>query len=392
MKKVRGWKGHLDGQIARLVSVLHTAGLLLGTGLIHAQEPARGGEPLPSDTAVISGNPMVKVKLGGRVHRMVQLVADGRETDIFFTDSDQGPTMVRVDATARLGEKLVVGAAIEIGLQQNRPLFVSQDDPDVPFDVSSRVLEIYAAATQIGKFSLGRGFMASYVTWEVDLSGTLNASLLSVGSLFGGLKFVDRTTNELTDIHVRDHHFSDLERLLIKDRLRYDSPRFVGLQGSASIAAADRWDVALRTRHLAGDFRMVGASTYQRNPFLNLDWRWDGGLSTRHEPTGLNATVAVFSQRPHATEMREAHGFIVKLGWLAELMPIGKTAVSADIARNFNIGIDGDEGKSFGIFVLQNWDQFGIRVYVGVRQYDVDRPDISLKPLTVVPFGALLQF
>jgi len=128
------------------------------------------------------------------------------------------------------------------------------------------------------------------------------------------------------------------------------------------------------------------------DPFLNLDWRWDGGLSTRHEPTGLNATVAVFSQRPQATEMREAHGFIVKLGWLAELMPIGKTAVSADIARNFNIGIDGDEGKSFGIFVLQNWDQFGIRVYVGVRQYDVDRPDISLKPLTVVPFGALLQF
>ena len=82
----------------------------------------------------------------------------------------------------------------------------------------------------------------------------------------------------------------------------------------------------------------------------------------------------------------------MKFGWLADIVPIGKTALSADVARNFNISIDDDKGKSFGIFALQNWNQLGISVYVGVRHYAVDRPDINLEAITVVPFGALVQF
>ena len=364
------------------------AALLLGGGAIYAQETGQGVEGRPGDTTVVSVSSKVQVKLGGRVHRMSQLVADGRETDVFFTDNDPFPTMLRVDATAQMGDKLTVGGALEIGFQQNRPLFVSQDNPDIDIDVTGRMAEIYAAG-KVGTFSLGRGYMASWVTPEIDLSGTQRASLLAIGALFGGLKFVDATTNELTDIRVRTHH-ADTERLLIKDRLRYDSPRLLGLQVSASLAAADRRDVALRIRRDVGDFTLAGAATYQHKPFGDLDWRSEAGVSFRHEPTGLNATVAGFTQRP--PDGRNAHGRIVKIGWLAGLAPIGKTAFSADVASNFNIAIDGDDGVSFGVFALQNWDQLGIRAYIGIRQYELDRPDINLKRITIVPFGALIRF
>ncbi len=363
-------------------------GLLLGAGSVQAQKAGQGGEAPPTDTTVVSGNPQVQVKLGGRVHRMIQLVADGRETDVFFTDNDLFPTMLRVDATAQVDDKLTVGGALEIGFQQNRPLFVSQDNPEIDIDVTGRSAEIYVAA-KVGKFSLGRGWMDSWVQPEIDLYGTKRANLLINGALFGGLKFVDATTNELTDIRVRTHH-ADLQRFLIKDRLRYDSPRLLGLQASASVAADDRRDVALRIRRNVGDFRLVGAATYQNKPFGDLDWRAEAGVSFRHEPTGLNATGAGFTQRP--SDGRNAHGMIVKVGWLAGLVPIGKTAFSADIASNFNIAIDGDDGDSFGVFALQNWDQLGIRAYIGIRHYDLDRPDVNLKRITVVPFGALIRF
>ena len=77
---------------------------------------------------VISSNPNLEVKLSGRIHRMIQFTSDrsGDGADAFFTDSLQGPTILRVDVTGKARDTLTVGGALELGLQQNSPLFVSQ--------------------------------------------------------------------------------------------------------------------------------------------------------------------------------------------------------------------------------------------------------------------------
>ena len=162
---------------------------------------------------------------------------------------------------------------------------------------------------------------------EVDLSGTVFASLLPVGNLFPGLKFVNAGTKELTETRVLNH-FADLERLLIADRFRYDSPLFGGFRVSGSVAADSRWDAALRARHSPGDFTLSGASTYQHEPFRDVRWRWDAGLSARHEPTGLNVTLAGSVQRHDGG--RRSEGFIVKGGWLASWLHYKKTQQSVN--------------------------------------------------------------
>ena len=88
---------------------------------------------------------------------------------------------------------------------------MSQDNPDAGFDVSGRVAEIFLESKKLGRFGLGRGFASAWVAPEVDLSGTQFASLLPVGNLFPGLKFVDSETKKITDIQIRNH-FADLER------------------------------------------------------------------------------------------------------------------------------------------------------------------------------------
>ena len=35
------------------------------------------------------------------------------------------------------------------------------------------------------------------------------------------------------------------------------------------------------------------SNSYQDNPFRDIDRRWDGAVSTRHEPTGLNFTLGI---------------------------------------------------------------------------------------------------
>ena len=358
--------------------------------LLAAQSAAQDAtEKRRQKPIVLSDNENVEVRLSGRVHRMLQFVADGRENDVFFTDSAQGPTILRVDVAGKASDTLTVGGALEIGLQQNNPIFVSQDTPDAGFDVSGRVAEIFLESKKLGRFGLGRGFASAWVAPEVDLSGTQFASLLPVGNLFPGLKFVDRETKKLTDIRVLNH-FADLERFLIADRFRYDSPRLAGLRVSGSIAADARWDVALRTRHIAGNFTLAGASTYQNEPFQNVDWRWDAAISVRHEPTGLNVTVG--GLRQVVAGSRDSDGFVVKGGWLARWFSMGRTAISADFTENTDVVTARDRARSVGVFVLQNWSRFGVRFYVGLRRYSVDQPEVSLEPITVLPIGALIAF
>jgi hypothetical protein len=66
---------------------------------------------------VISSGPNLELRLSGRIHRMIQVVEDGRETAAFFTDSAQGPTVFRLDVTGKASDTLSVGGVLELGIQ-----------------------------------------------------------------------------------------------------------------------------------------------------------------------------------------------------------------------------------------------------------------------------------
>lgn len=363
-----------------ILCVILSAFAFCGAGNAEDEKPS----PL-----VISSNANVEVKLSGRVHRMVVLSDDGKSSDIYHTDSDQGPSIMRIDATGKHDEDLSLGATLEIGLQQNRPLLVNQDERDVGMTVSGRLAEFYLDSKKAGKFSVGRGFAAAWVTAETDLSMTQNASMLSSGMLFGGMKFVDKEADSLTNYRVRDYFF-DLERLLLVDRLRYDSPVYKGFKISGSVAADKRRDAALRMNQKTEDFQVVGALTYHRKPFLDINERWDAIISARHTATGLNLTVGGLSER--LENGFRTKSFAIKGGWLTNLISQGQTAFSADFSTGKDIRIGDDEAKSFGLFAMQYWDKFGIRYYGGYRRYEIERPDIYLKPIQMFVFGALMQF
>ncbi len=193
-------------------------------------------------------------------------VDDGASTNGFFMDSDQGPTMLRADISSRVSSDWTLGGALEVGIQSNRPFRVNQDNPNPGTDLTVREADLELKSDRYGTFSFGRGFSAAWTTPEIDLSGTVPSALLATGNLAPGMQFVDRATNELSGIAV-SQHFADTERLLLVDRLRYDSPSFGGgFQLSGTLAADARWDAALRYFPSLDDWTMHAAGTYQSKP------------------------------------------------------------------------------------------------------------------------------
>ena len=91
------------------VGILLILSIFLGVDApVDAQTTSSGEQRSPF---VLKRNDSLEIKLSGRIHRMIQTVEDGRETDVFFTDSAQGPTILRFDVTAEPGTEFTYNSA-----------------------------------------------------------------------------------------------------------------------------------------------------------------------------------------------------------------------------------------------------------------------------------------
>jgi hypothetical protein len=384
----------LDAMREELEALKNFAGMQTAAAKVSEPNPAEAADVVADDADyepfIVSRTDTAAFTLGGRVHRVIMQVDDGASTNGFFMDSDQGPTMLRADISSRVSSDWTLGGALEVGIQSNRPFRVSQDNPNPGTDLTVREADLELKSDRYGTFSFGRGFSAAWTTPEIDLSGTVPSALLATGNLAPGMQFIDRATNELSGIAV-NQHFADTERLLLVDRLRYDSPSFGGgFQLSGTLAADARWDAALRYYPSHDDWTIRAAATYQHKPFQDLDARYDLGFAARHNETGLNINVGLVGGE--ARDGRDLSAYIIKAGWLANLNTLGYTAFSADFSSGSNARLDGDEAESVGLFVQQKLDSVGLDLYGGFRRYEVERPDIDLRPMNVFALGAIFTF
>jgi hypothetical protein len=62
-------------------------------------------------------------------------------------------------------------------------------------------------------------------------------------------------------------------------------------------------------------------------------------------------------------------------------------------AQAYDEVVDSEDAPDSGRAPMQQkWDALGLDLYGGFRRYDVDRPDIGLKPMNVFTMGAMNTF
>ena len=141
------------------------------------------------EKTVTSGQDRVKLAISGQVNRAVNLIDDGKNTDLYFVDNDSSNPRLRFIGTAKATDDLTLGSRLEYAVTSNESSEVNQDNQDTGDFFNTRWADLTLASKRLGKIWLGRGDTASNNTAEVDLSGVDVLAYSSVADPAGGMLF-----------------------------------------------------------------------------------------------------------------------------------------------------------------------------------------------------------
>ena len=82
------------------------------------------------------------VSIGGHVNRAVNVVDDGRDTETFFVDNGNYPTLFYLKGYKETAGGWMVGGHLEFGAQSNSATVVSQDNENAGLDFKPRFFEL----------------------------------------------------------------------------------------------------------------------------------------------------------------------------------------------------------------------------------------------------------
>ncbi len=333
--------------------------------------------------------------LSGQVNPAFNVVDDGISTDVYIVDNDTSGTRFRLDADAPLGET-ALGATLEIGASPNNSYDVSQLDSQTDADFNVRRAEVTFRDDRYGRLQLGKGSSAADDTAEYDLSLVAGPIMYAgVADIAGGIFFTDGA--ELSGTTVGDAFYDfDGDRLA---RVRYDSPMFGPVQGSASYGQDDQWAAAVTlggdygdwSGWTLGDFTVLAAASVYNTDDDAVDYAYAASGSVKYDPIGVSLTLSTGGYR--LDEGDDPSNFYAKVGWDTSLTALGETGFGVDYTHGENISADGADGTSYGLAAVQKIDRYGIDLYAQLRWYELDQPtDPDLRNVTVGTFGTKFTF
>ena len=110
-------------------------------------------------------------------------------------------------------------------------------------------------------------------------------------------------------------------------------------------------------------------------------------MAVRHNPSGLNATVAAGKNINGDTQYVYA-----KAGILRDWFSVGSTAVSVEYYDGNDFGSVGSESTSYGLSAVQKIDQLSLEIYASYRTFELTDTTNTYQDLDAAIFGARFRF
>jgi hypothetical protein len=353
-------------------------------------EEAKMTAEAPIKKVVTSGQERVKLAISGQVNRAVNIVDDGKSTDVYFVDNDNSESRVRFVGTARATDDLTIGSKIELSIAPNKAGEVDQNNQETNNVFDQRWTEVSLDSKRFGKLSLGKGATASYGSAAVDLSGTGVISYATIADTAGGMLFRQTSDDSLTNVRI-GNAFNSFDGLNRRNRVRYDTPAYYGFRLAGSLVSDDRYDAALYWGGQGYGFKAAGAAAFAYPNEDDADYQYDGSFSLLHENTGLNLTLSAgWLERDDQGDAQNLYG---KLGWLTRFFSFGETAFGVDYTQSMNLPTGRDEGYSVGVAAVQQFEDFGTEVFLLYRLHSLDRDAApSVHDIGMGSIGARVRF
>ena len=344
---------------------------------------------------VTSGGENISLALSGQVNRGILYYDDGDSSDTLHVDNDNSSTRIRLIGKGKVNSDVTIGTQIEVQMESNSTASISQlsDNGVGGASFTERKLEVYFDSKRFGRLWVGQGDTASNGTSEMDLSGTGVINYSGIADMAGGLFFQNNTAIVATNPKI-NQVFSNFDGLSRDDRIRYDTRKLAGFTASASHISGGGWDAALR---YAANYENAGIKTAAAIAFADgsdidkFDDQLAGSLSLIHQ-SGINGTFAAGTRSLETTGRDDANFIYGKIGYIANLFAIGKTAFSIDYMEAEDVAATGDEATTFGFFAVQKLLEFGTEIYGGIRNHDLDRPGVNFEEVQAVLVGTRVKF
>lgn len=386
----------LDSQAGQIKALNDKLNSVLGkteenTASIDTKADKKDVENLKTDTMVVSKQPKVDVSLYGQINRAGLWADNGDSSKVYFVDNAFSSTRMGLDAIAAVGESVNIGGKLEYEIISNSSLEVNQDAEDTTASFKLRHADAFIENKSLGKIFLGQGSTSADTTAERDLSGTTVVNYSAVHDLAGGQLWYDSISQTLLTSQVKSV-FDNMDGLSRRDRIRYDSPEFAGMQFSASAIESGAFDTAATYSRKYDETSVVAAIGYASSSDLTKwDDQIDGSFSVLL-PSGLNFTLAGGVQQYDLDDRNDPNYWYAKLGYKAKLLSPGVSAFALDYGMWNEIELNEDEAQSLGLTYVQDFKDWGTEFYIAYRLYSLDREDLSADDINSVMSGVRVKF
>lgn len=241
-----------------------------------------------------------------------------------------------------------------------------------------RHVDLQYETDRYGTFYVGQGRMASDGIGDRDLSDTGLAASVAISDTAGGFEFRTRA-GALSGVEIGDV-FPDFDGSR-RGRVRYDTPEIGGVtlriaygQDILDSDSSDEfYDIGIAYEgELDNGVEVEAGLGYQVRQRPGSRDREDlfGAVSLLF-PSGFNMTLGV-------GERNTAGSYVyAKLGYVREFFDVGDTALSVDFYSGSGTDTEGDTAESFGLAIVQAFDDQDIDAYFGYRSYAYSDPSAT---------------
>jgi hypothetical protein len=356
-------------------------------------------------TTARKGNRKVSLAVAGQVNKAILVWDDGFESNTYVVGNKNDQTNVSFTGDAQIAPGWKAGYELVIRFLDTLSDAVDQstDNGDGFFLWQSHW---FIESEKYGKVSVGLASRVTDTAPETDLSEAGLAGYAGVQDIGGGfaLRLTDGTLASAAWGNVYNHFNGDTANVV-----RYDTPEIAGFVASASWGEDDVWDIGLRYAGEGHGLTYEGAIAYTEltdgaDPVIGNALGLDqntlvGSVSMLHNATGLNVTLSAgrrewqdaFVDLDGVARTPEDTRFIyTKIGWLAQLNPLGQTAFygeygwfkdfitvtdNAALLGELNPAaarIAGNEAQVWGVGVVQHIESAEMQVYLGYRHHTAE--------------------
>jgi len=359
----------------------------------------------PAANADIKNGNKNSLKISGQVVRAIFHADDGVSDKTFQSGGNYTASRVRWIASGKLNESVTAGATIEMNIpisNNSGTVRMGSEHADgaVQTDATwaTRHQYVWVKHKKFGKLSMGNTDPAANGTSEADFTGT-GIFTTSDGDSYGsGIFFMNTATASAPTISTASvgaaiHNFDGVSRT---DVIRYDTPRYAGVQVKIGAIAGGDWDLSANYSGKFGSLKVKARAGYSDNSATTTSSNFilNGSVAVLHD-SGLHAAFATGKQNfsgPGSKENQASTGALAAdtnfngredphfvyfgLGYNAKILSAGQTSFyfkwnqtedAVDLANH-----DENEGESKGFAVVQKFSAIGAQIGLEYMNYSYD--------------------